>query len=38
MPPFNHIGRPVEIVKAFGGRDQYFNALRQLEDEIYKSA
>jgi type I restriction enzyme R subunit len=38
MPPFNQIGRPIEIVKAFGGRDQYFEALRRLEDEIYKTA
>lgn len=33
--PFNKIGSPLEIIKEFGGRDQYFFAVRELEREIY---
>lgn len=38
LPPLNQIGRPLEIIKAFGGRDKYLAALQQLEEEIYRSA
>ncbi len=33
--PFNKIGSPLEIIEEFGGRDQYFFAVRELEREIY---
>ncbi len=31
-----NLGTPMEIVKHFGGRDGYFAALRELENEIYR--
>ncbi len=33
--PFNKIGSPLEIVQEFGGKEQYFLAVRELEREIY---
>ena len=38
VTPFDVFGTPVEIVKAFGGKDQYLKAIRELEKEIYQSA
>jgi type I restriction enzyme R subunit len=35
VPPFTKIGSPVEIVKIFGGRDKYFQAIQGLEKAIY---
>ena len=35
--PFSDIGKPAEIAKkAFGGRDEYFKALNELENELYR--
>lgn len=31
-------GRPVEIVKLFGGRDDYLAAIRELETALYHKA
>ena len=36
--PFNKIGKPQKIVKLFGGIDKYEQALKELENEIYKTA
>jgi len=36
--PFDDIGSPVEIVKMFGGKKNYLEALNELEHEIYKAA
>ncbi|MGG5598183.1 EcoAI/FtnUII family type I restriction enzme subunit R [Myroides sp. C8-3] len=36
--PFNDLGSPVEIIKSFGGRDKYQEAIKELEDEIYSIA
>ena len=36
--PFNKIGKPQRIVKLFGGIDKYEQALKELENEIYKTA
>ena len=36
--PFDEIGSPVEIVKMFGGKRNYLEALNELEHEIYKAA
>ena len=36
--PFDEIGSPVEIVKMFGGKKDYLEALNELEREIYKAA
>lgn len=38
LDPFNKMGTALELVKAFGGRDQYLQALKELEEELYKSA
>ena len=37
LQPINELGTPVEIVKAFGGRDQYQQAIRELETELYRA-
>lgn len=36
--PFDEIGTPTEIIKLFGGKKQYMQALTQLEQELYKAA
>ena len=36
--PFDAFGSPIEIVKLFGGKRQYQQALMALEQEIYKAA
>ena len=36
--PFNKIGKPQKIVKLFGGVNRVEQALKELEDEIYKVA
>lgn len=33
--PFNELGSPLEIIQEFGGKEQYFLAVRELEREIY---
>lgn len=38
IPPFDNIGSPIEIVKSFGGRDEYLKAIKELEELIYKAA
>ncbi len=38
LNPISEYGSPVEIVKTFGGREQYLTALRELENEIYSIA
>ena len=38
LPPFNGIGTPVEIVRAFGGRQPFLDAVRTLEQELYRAA
>ena len=35
VPPLTYLGTPVELVRSFGGRDQYLNALHLLETELY---
>lgn len=36
VSPFTEIGTPVEIVnEIFGGRDQYFSALKELQEKLY---
>lgn len=34
--PFDQFGSPVEIIKEFGGKDEYLKALSELENELYK--
>ena len=38
LPPFTNIGTPVEIVRAFGGRQPFLDAVRTLEQELYRAA
>ena len=38
VPPFTQIGTAVEIIKAFGGRPNYQQAIKQLQQDLYKVA
>lgn len=38
LAPFTKIGSPIEIVGEFGGKQKYQTALKELEDELYKTA
>lgn len=38
LAPFNNIGTPVEIVRAFGGRQNFLDTVRNLEEELYRAA
>jgi type I restriction enzyme R subunit len=38
IPPFNSIGKPTKIIKLFGGIIGYEKAIRELENQIYRSA
>ena len=35
LQPFTDLGSPVELVRSFGGRPQYLDALQTLERELY---
>ncbi|MBL7049444.1 MAG: DEAD/DEAH box helicase family protein [Nitrospira sp.] len=35
VQPFNQMGRPLEIINLFGSRDNYFQAVKELEAHIY---
>jgi type I restriction enzyme R subunit len=37
VPPLTDLGTPVELVKSFGGRPQYLEALQLLERELYRN-
>jgi len=36
VQPFNRLGTPVELVRIFGGREKYLQAVRELEKELYR--
>jgi type I restriction enzyme, R subunit len=36
LRPFDTFGSITEIVRSFGGKNEYFKAVRELEEEIYK--
>lgn len=36
--PLNKLGSPLEIIKAFGSKEKYLEALKELENELYKVA
>ncbi|WP_308589123.1 EcoAI/FtnUII family type I restriction enzme subunit R [uncultured Prevotella sp.] len=38
IPPFNLIGKPQRIIKLFGGPAKFEQALKELEQQIYKTA
>jgi type I restriction enzyme R subunit len=35
-PPFDQFGRPLEVVSAFGGKDSFREAMRELQSVIYQ--
>jgi type I restriction enzyme R subunit len=35
-PPFDAFGRPLEVVRAFGGKENFHEAMRELQDIIYQ--
>lgn len=38
LDPLNKIGSPIELIAAFGGKQAYKEALKELETELYKTA
>lgn len=38
VEPFDEFGSAIEIIKEFGGKDNYLKAIRELEKEIYLTA
>jgi type I restriction enzyme R subunit len=38
IKPFDEFGSPIEIIKQFGSKEKYFEAIKELEFELYKSA
>ncbi len=38
VKPINEPGSPIEINGGFGGKDEYVDAIKDLENELYKSA
>ena len=38
IPPFNKIGKPTKIIKLFGGPAKFEQAIKELEQQIYKTA
>jgi type I restriction enzyme R subunit len=38
VKPLNEFGSPIEIISEFGSKEEYLKAIRQLENELYKTA
>ncbi len=38
VKPLNEFGSPIEIISEFGSKEDYLKAIRELENELYKSA
>ena len=38
VKPFTDYGSPTEIIKEFGSQENYWNAIKELEKELYKTA
>ncbi len=38
VSPLTTLGTPLEIIGRFGGKDAYFRAVRELEDELYRAS
>jgi len=38
LDPFTNLGTPIELVRRFGGRDQYLAALREIDAALYEPA
>lgn len=37
LDPLNKLGTPMELIKAFGDRPKYIEAIKELEQELYKT-
>ncbi|MDP1816857.1 MAG: DEAD/DEAH box helicase family protein [Leadbetterella sp.] len=37
VKPLNEFGSPLEIIKQFGSKDKYLEAIKELEQELYKT-
>ena len=38
LDPLNKLGTPVELIKAFGSKQKYLEAIKELENELYRVA
>ena len=38
IPPFSSIGTPIELIGAFGGKEQFVAAVHELQAELYREA
>lgn len=38
LDPINKLGTPLELIEAFGSKNEYIKALKELENELYKTA
>ncbi len=38
VQPFDKYGTPLEIIQAFGGKDKYMQAVKELEQQLYQVA
>ena len=38
IEPFTGLGTPAEIIRLFGSRENYLNAVKELENELYRVA
>ncbi len=38
VQPLNSLGTTIELLKSFGGKDQYLQAVRELEEQLYTAA
>jgi len=38
VQPLNSLGTPIELLRSFGGKDQYLQAVRELEEQLYSAA
>jgi type I restriction enzyme R subunit len=38
VKPLNELGSPVQLVRAFGGKTAFDEAMQELENEIYQTA
>ena len=38
VPPFGELGTPLEILKLFGGKQKYLEAVRELKTELYRAS
>ena len=38
IPPFTEIGTPVQLIRAFGGRDAFVAAVHDLQSALYREA